>query len=182
MLRKFLLATVCAAGLIGMTSVAPALAAEGDQASLSADEQAALDAQISAIEQLVIDNADDPAALEAAIEAFVVGSQDQALAAKAVILVFDNSKNEMVRTILQKAGMKAAMGRGLGAAIATIGLTDPDLAASLQAQVASSGNDELAANVQEGSDIKTASLSQEQNEQGGDETPDETPENPASAS
>lgn len=182
MLRKFLLAVVCAAGFVGVTSHSPAFAAEGDQASLSTEDQAALAAQISAVEQLVIDNADDPAALEAAIEALVTGSQNPALSARAVIAVYDNSTNDAVRAILQKAGMKAAMGRGLGAAIATIGLTDPDLASSLQAMVAASGNEELASAVQAGSETRTASVRNQQQQEEDEGFRDETPENPASAS
>lgn len=182
MLRKFLLAIVCAAGLLGVTSPSPVLAAEGDQASLSTEDQAALAAQISAVEQLVIDNADDPAALEAAIEALVTGSQNPALSARAVIAVYDNSTNDAVRSILQKTGMKAAMGRGLGAAIATIGLTDPDLASNLQALVAASGNEELASSVQAGSETRTASIRGQQQQNQDEGLPDETPENPASAS
>lgn len=182
MLRKFLLAVVCAAGFVGVTSHSPAFAAEGDQASLSTEDQAALAAQISAVEQLVIDNADDPAALEAAIEALVTGSQNPALSARAVIAVYDNSTNDAVKAILQKAGMKAAMGRGLGAAIATIGLTDPDLASSLQAMVAASGNEELASAVQAGSETRTASVRNQQQQEEDEGLRDETPENPASAS
>ena len=101
--------------------------------------------------------------MQAAVEALVATANDPAVSANAVLIVFDNSQNPQIQQILASNGeLKAAAGRGLGAAIASIGLTNPDLAAQMSASVAASGDSVMVSEVQSGSDTKTASLRQEQ--------------------
>ncbi|MDO8288385.1 MAG: hypothetical protein Q7T44_04125 [Parvibaculum sp.] len=182
MMQKFLFAVaVSLAALVGVSQISVASAAEGDPVTA---EQAAFDAKIGAIETLVLQYKDDPAGLQAAIEQYVATSEDPEAAGNAVLFVFDNSNNPEVRALLAaNADLRAAMGQGLGAAIAIIALTNPDLATKMTANVVASGNAELIASVQSGTDIKTASLN-EQNDTGDDDADNEdsTPENPASAS
>ncbi len=180
-MQKFLFAMVVSiAALAGGSQISVALAAEGDPVTA---EQAALDAKIEAIEALVLQYKDDAAGLQAAVEQYVAGSEDPAAAGNAVLIVFDNSKNPEVRSLLAASGeLRDALGQGLGAAIATIALTNPDLAATMTASVVAKGNTELTASVQSGTDTKTASLNEQNNDNGGDEeNVDSTPENPASA-
>ena len=158
-----------------------AFAAE-ETTTLSADAQAALDAQILSVEALVVEYQNDPAGLEAAVESLVTGATDPEVAANAVLAVFSNPQNPEIRTLLQNnAELKAAAGRGLGAAIATLGLTDPDLAARILAAVQASGDATLIAAVETGSDTKTASIKAAADKKKADtEKKDSTPENTAS--
>ena len=182
MLKNVLLVTACVVGLSTAVPLSAAFAAE-DATALSADGQAALDAQISAVEGLVVQYQNDPAGLQAAIEALVENAGDPALTANAVLVVVDNSQNPQIQQILaNNSELKAAAGRGLGAAIASIGLTNPDLAAQISASVVASGSATMVSEVQSGSDTKTASLKREQQRrQGatngnsvGDSTPEKT--------
>lgn len=184
MLRTYLLAAACVAGVAGAAALTPVFAAESGLASLSTDDQAKLDARVAAAEQLVISYADDFDGLVAAVEAFITGDDDPKIAAHAVIVVLTQPGNETVKRLLvSNPALKDAMGRGLGAAIAGIGLTDPVLAATLQAKVVQSGDVALASAVISGTESKTASLQQHHLQQQrhirGKGT---TPENPASPS
>lgn len=186
MMRKLLLATVCAAGL-SMVGPTVSFAATDDAApGMSAEQQAALNAQVSAVEALVIQYKDDPAGLQAAVEALVVGAADPELSSQAVLIAFNNSQNEQVRNILaSNSELGVAGGNGLGAAIASIGVTNPELASKLSASVIAGGNSGFVAAVQTGSNTKTASLNkqkQQQNNSSNNTNKDSTPENPASAS
>lgn len=134
------------------------------------------------VEALVMANADDAAAFEQAIEDYIVASDDPVTAGQAVINVLTNPKDDAVRLLLaENPALKEAGGRGLGAAIAVLGLTNPEAAAILQALVEASGDPVLEAAVLEGTETRTASL----RAQG---TPvvfragagDSTPESPAS--
>lgn len=126
------------------------------------------------IEALLVQYADDPDGLEAAIEEYVTNSEDPELAAQAIVAV--------AAGLPANSDLKIALGRGLGAAIAVIALTNPTAATNMQALVAASGDETLVAAVSAGTSDKTASI--EQNAGGGDEgagDEDETPEEPASA-
>ncbi|MBC7102843.1 MAG: hypothetical protein H5U13_06410 [Parvibaculum sp.] len=126
------------------------------------------------IEALLVQYADDPDGLEAAIEEYVTNSEDPELAAQAIVAV--------AAGLPANSDLKIALGRGLGAAIAVIALTNPTAATNMQALAAASGDETLVAAVSAGSSDKTASI--EQNAGGGYEgagDEDETPEEPASA-
>ncbi|GMV62027.1 MAG: hypothetical protein AMXMBFR74_11960 [Parvibaculum sp.] len=141
----------------------PSLAAAQDLAGAQAD-----------IEALLVQYADDPDGLEAAIEEYVTNSEDPEIAAQAIVAV--------AAGLPANSDLKIALGRGLGAAIAVIALTNPTAATNMQALVAASGDETLVAAVSAGTSDKTASI--EQNAGGGDEgagDEDETPEEPASA-
>lgn len=178
-MQKFLFAMVVSiAAVVGGSQISVASAAEGDPVTA---EQAALDVKIEAVEALVLQYKDDPAGLQAAIEQYVATSEDPEAAGNAVLFVFDNSKNPEVRSLLAASGeLRDALGQGLGAAIATIALTNPDLAATMTANVVAKGNTELIASVESGT---TATLSEQNGTDDGDvdNQEDSTPENPASA-
>lgn len=126
------------------------------------------------VEALLTQYADDPDGLETAIEEYVTNSEDPELAAQAVVAV--------AAGLPANNDLKIALGRGLGAAIAVIALTDPTAATNMQALVAASGDETLVAAVSAGTTDKTASI--EENAGGGEEgagEEDETPEEPASA-
>ncbi|MBX3504019.1 MAG: hypothetical protein KF895_00970 [Parvibaculum sp.] len=134
-----------------------------------------------AVEQLVIDNAQDPDALAAAIEAFVLAAADAELATDAVIAVLTNPKNDEVRLLLESnPGLKTAAGIGLGAAIAQIGITNPELAATLLAKVEASGDTTLTAAVTDGYNERTASIQLQQQREDDPLQQDTTPETPLS--
>ncbi|PKP78758.1 MAG: hypothetical protein CVT81_02350 [Alphaproteobacteria bacterium HGW-Alphaproteobacteria-3] len=127
------------------------------------------------IEALLVQYAGDIDGLEAAIEEYVTNSEDPEGAAQAVIAV--------AAGLPADSDLKIALGRGLGAAIAVIALTNPTAATNMQALVAASGDETLVGAVSSGTTDKTASI--EQNAGGGDDTlvgeDDQTPEEPASA-
>lgn len=184
MLKNVLLATACVAGLSFAGPLTAAFAAE--TIALSADEQAALDAQILAVENLIILHQDNPDDLQAAIESLVVNSTDAALTANAVLIVFDNSKNPTIQQILSNnSALVDAGGQGLGAAIAVIGVNNPELATQISAIVTASGSAAMTAAVESGSNSRTASLSQQRQQQennGNEGQNDSTPEKTLSPS
>ncbi len=143
-------------------SVSPVLAEVTAGQVTTQQEQTPLQIMQAAIEQIIIDNADDPVALQAAIEAYVAASDNPELAAQAVLAAVTDPQNPAAQAAMAaNADLVAAVGRGLGAAIATIALTDPDAAAAMQASVDASGNESLAAAVSQGSADKTASIEQQ---------------------
>ena len=166
MLKSVFTAVALAVALaFASLAVNPAPAAAAELATVQAD-----------ISALVAQYQDDPDGLETAIEDYVTNSEDPVLAAQAIIAVS--------AAMPEDSPLKVALGRGLGAAIAVIGLTNPELAANMQALVVASGDESLIAAVSAGSTDKTASI--EQNSGGGgddgaDDEEDETPEQPASA-
>lgn len=98
--------------------------------------------------------------------------------------MFDNSQNPAIKTLLaNNAELASAGGQGLGAAIAQIGLNNPDLATRMAANVSANGSSSFAAAVQTGDNTRTASI-QQQNTNGNasSRTYSSTPEKPASAS
>lgn len=167
MLKSVFATVIFAASLVfAALAVNPAPAAAQELASAEAD-----------ISALVAQYQGDPDGLEAAIEAYVTASEDPVVAAQAVVNVAVGLPAE--------SPLKVALGRGLGAAIAVIGLTDPTVAGNMQAVVAASDDEALASAVSAGTTDKTASV--KQNTGGDDDTAleeeeDETPEQPASAS
>jgi len=185
MLKKLLLVTVSVAGLAVVGPITVAYADNSGTVMTGAD-QAALDAQVAAVEALVTQYQNDPDGLQAAIENLVVGATDPETTGNAVLIVFDNSQNPAIRAILaNNAGLAGAGGRGLGAAIATLGVTDPDLAARMAANVSTKGGTSFVASVQQGSDTRTASIQQKNNSDtnaNGTQNSSSTPETPASAS
>lgn len=155
-----LVASLAFAGLALNASPAAAL----ELATAEADVQA-----------LIAQYQSDADGLEAAIEDYVTNSEDPEVAAQAVLAVGAGLPDD--------SPLKIALGRGLGAAIAVIGLTDPNLAATLQALAAASGDEELVAAVSAGTSDKTASIEQNAGGGTGGEDPvNETPDEPASAS
>lgn len=186
MLKKFVVATVYIAGL---SLVGPISAAYADAPALTEAQQTALNAQISAVEALVVQYQNDPDGLQAAIQSLVQNASDPALAGTAVVSVFNNSTNPAIQKILaNNAGIQAAGGQGLGAAIATIGITNPDLATQMTAYVQTNAGSTFVASVQSGSDTQTSSIQQQNNNNNNnnnnndDLTNNSTPETPASAS
>ena len=167
-------------------SVSPVLAEVTAGQVTTQQEQTPLQIMQAAIEQIIIDNADDPDAyaLQDAIEAYVAASDNPELAAQAVLAAVTDPQNPAAQAAMAaNADLVAAVGRGLGAAIATIALTDPDAAAAMQASVDASGNESLAAAVSQGSADKTASIElQAQQQQAQQQQQDSTPENPGSPS
>lgn len=170
-MKKFLSA-ICLALIV---AVAPAVMTATPVAAQSLQELE------QAVEQLVIDNAQDPDALAAAIEAFVLAAGDAETATDAVIAVLTNPQNDEVRRLLENnPGLKTAAGIGLGAAIAQIGITNPDLAATLLAKVEASGDTTLTAAVTDGYNERTASIQRQQQRQDDPLQQDTTPETPVS--
>lgn len=175
MLKNLFAAALFAVGL----ALAPVVLAVAPAAA----QDAAADMQTE-VEALILQYGDDEAALELEIEAYVAGSADPELATQAVIAALTNPVNDEVRRLLaENENIKVAVGRGLGAAIAVIALTNPDLAATLLAMVEASGDDTLVASVAEGQEIKTAAIVEGGVNTGEDlvEGEDSTPESPASA-
>tara|TARA_R110002074_G_scaffold374313_1_gene550628 strand:+ start:322 stop:891 length:570 start_codon:yes stop_codon:yes gene_type:complete len=182
MFKNTLLAAACVAALSIAAPVSSAFAAETGS-TLSASQQAALDAQVLAVEALVVTYQNDPDGLQAAIEALVTDASDPEVAAQAVLIVFDNSQNTEILAILaSNPGLKAAAGKGLGAAIVALGITNPDVATRISALVSASGDQAMIAAVQTGADTKTASINQQRqqnrnNASDNGTTGDSTPEN-----
>ena len=166
MLKSVFASVVFAAGLaFAALAVNPSPAVAQELSSIQAD-----------IAALVAQYQDDPDGLEAAIEDYATGSENPELAAQAIIAV--------AAGLPANSPLKVALGRGLGAAIAVIALTDPTVAANMQALVAASGDEVFVASVSAGTDDKTASIEQNTGGNGnivGEEDEDETPEQPASA-
>ena len=147
-----------------------------------AQEAATLESLEADIEALLIANADDPDAFAAAVEAYILAAADAELAGDAVISVLTNPKSDAAREALENnPGLKSAGGMGLGAAIAQIGLTNPTVAANMQAKVAASDDTALQASVTQGTNTRTASInSQASQNEASDPNRDSTPETPVS--
>lgn len=159
---------------------APAIIAVPNAAAQGVEALQVMEAEVEA---LLIANADNPEAFAAAVEAYVLAAGDAELATEAVINVLTNPKSEAARLALaNNPELKAAGGRGLGAAIAQIGLTNPTVAAAMQAKVEASNDESLQAAVSEGSAERTASIQQQQAAESGEtaENNDSTPETPVS--
>ena len=185
MLRKLLFVTVCAAGL---SLAAPFTGAYAETAPLTADQQAALNAATSSVESLIIQYQNDPDGLQAAIQSLVENASDPEMAGNAVTSVFNNPTNATVKNILAaKPGLLDAGGNGLGAAIATIGVTNPTLATQMLASAKANGGTKFASSVQSGNDTQTGSIQQQSNtsnnnnDNNTDNNNNSTPETPASA-
>ena len=154
MLKKLMTAAVLGLGLGAFVApivmpVSPAVAATDEEI---ADRQAD-------IEGLIAENAEDADALEVAIREYVANSADPEGAALAFVGAVTNPKTDAAKTALQKnSGLKSAAARGLGAAIALIAVSQPQVAASMQAVVESSGDATLVAAVSEGNATQTASI------------------------
>jgi hypothetical protein len=126
------------------------------------------------VEALLAQYADDPDGLEVAIEVYVTRSEYPLIAAQVIVAVAVGLPTD--------CALKVALGRGLGAAITVIALTNPTAATNMLALVVSLGDETLVAAVSVGTSDKTASIGQ--NAGGGGEgvgDNDETPEEPASA-
>lgn len=165
MLKSMFATVVVAVGLaFASLAVNPTPAGAAELSSVEAD-----------ISALITQYQDDPDGLEAAIEAYVTDSEDPVVAAQAVVNVSESLPAD--------SPLQVALGRGLGAAIAVIGLTDPTAATNMQAVVAASDDETLVSAVSAGTSDKTESI--EQGTDGDDtaaEQEDETPEQPASPS
>ena len=159
---------------------APAIIAVPQAAAQGAASVEAMEAEVEA---LLVANANDPEAFRAAIEAYILAAADAELAADAVINALTNPKGDAARIALaNNPALKAAGGQGLGAAIAQIGLTNPTVAANMQAKVEASNDETLQASVSEGNAERTASIQQQQAAESGNtaESNDSTPETPVS--
>lgn len=165
-MKKFLSALCLAVAV----AIAPAIVAVPHAVAQGAESVQAMEADIEA---LLITHAGDPDAFAAAIEDYVIASGDPELAADAVI-------NVLTRPTTDPA-MKVAGGKGLGAAIALIGLTNPTAAANMQAKVEASGDATLQAAVADGNAERTASIQRQQQQQQQQQR-DSTPETPVSPS
>ena len=163
-MKKFLSALCLAVAV----SVAPAIVAVPHAVAQGAESLQAMEADIEA---LLITHAGDPDAFAAAVEDYVVAAADPELAAEAVI-------NVLTRPATDPA-LKVAGGKGLGAAIAFIGLTNPTAAANMQAKVEASGDAVLQTAVAEGNAERTASIQRQQRQQRQQQR-DTTPETPLS--
>ena len=175
-MKKFL-STFCLAVAVAF---APAIMAVPNAVAQVAGALQTMEADIEA---LLIANAADPDAFAAAVEEYLLAADDPELAADAVISVLTNPKSEAAQIALaNNPALKEAGGRGLGAAIAKIGLTNPTAAANIQAKVEASGDDTLQASVTQGNAERTASIQRQQQQQQGTtaENQDSTPETPVS--
>ncbi|ABS63519.1 hypothetical protein Plav_1904 [Parvibaculum lavamentivorans DS-1] len=149
MMKNFFAAAVLAFGL----ALAPAMLAVSPAAAQGSVEMQA------EVEALILANQDDEAALELAISTYITSAEDPELATQAVIAALVNSQNpELVQLLIEKPGLKLAAGRGIGAAIAIVALTNPTAAENMLALVQASGDQTLIAAVVEGRDAQTASL------------------------
>lgn len=168
-MKNLFLAIVLACG---MTATAlSAVAQEVDAALLPQME--------TEVGALVVEHAGDVDALESAVENYVAEASDPVTAGQAVINVLTNPSDDAVRLLLaENPELKEAAARGLGSAIAVLGLTDPGAAAILQALIEASGDPVLQASAQDGFDERTAGLRDGLTR--GDITADSTPETPAS--
>ncbi|MEW6092283.1 MAG: hypothetical protein AB1647_15315 [Pseudomonadota bacterium] len=145
-----------------------------------AQEASALQTMEADIEALLIANADDPDAFAAAVEQYLLAAADPELAAEAVISVLTNPKSEAAQIALaNNPALKTAGGQGLGAAIAQIGLTNPTVAANIQAKVEASNDATLQAAVTQGT-TATIQRQQQQQQQQWQQQRDSTPETPVS--
>ncbi len=90
-------------------------------------------------------------------------------------MVFDNSQNPKVTPTL-----KAAAGRGVGAAIVALGITNPEDAATITALVSGSDDQAMKDAAQEGANSETAAINnqRQQNRENANSgtTGDSTPE------
>ena len=177
MLKKLFIAFAFASSMV-LAQVAGA-----SMAVAQSSEAAQLQAEV---ETLILQNAEDEAALEAAVADYVANAANKQAAAEAVIAALSNPQNSELKIILeQRAGVAAAAGNGLGAAIAQIAVTDPATAANIQAAVKASGNENLASAVNQGFDNRASSIQSGVDTGAGvvaDETVDTTPEQPVSPS
>ncbi len=182
MLKKMITAAVLGLGLgVFMT---PLVVPVSSANAATAEELATMQADIEA---LVVANAGDEAALEAAIKDYVANSDDPEGAAQAFVQAVTNPKSPAAQTALaNNAGLKAAASRGLGAAIALIAVENPEVASSMQAVVEASDDPTLVASVSEGNATETASITGEGVTDESSEAVDDanendtTPESPAS--
>lgn len=163
-MKKFILAVCLAFAVAAAPSILVAPHAV-------AQEAASLEAMEADIEALMATYADDPDGFAAAIEDYVLAAGNPELAAEAVISVLARPTTD--------PALKVAGGKGLGAAIALIGLTNPTAAANMQALVMASGDTVLQAAVAEGNAERTASILRQQQQQQ-QQQQDSTPETPVS--
>ena len=117
-----------------------------------------------------------------AIANFVAGSADPELANEAVINALTNPKSDAAKIALQNnAALKEAGARGLGRAIAIVGVTNPTAAANMQAQIEASNDTTLVSSANEGNATQTASIrSSTGGDEGAGQQEDSTPETPVS--
>lgn len=171
-MKKFLLAVCLAFAVAAAPFVLTAPHAVAQEANLQTME--------ADIEALLIANADDPDAFAAAVEQYLLAAADPELAAEAVISVLTNPKSEAAQIALaNNPALKTAGGQGLGAAIAQIGLTNPTVAANIQAKVEASNDATLQAAVTQGT-TATIQRQQQQQQQQWQQQRDSTPETPVS--
>lgn len=177
-MKKLLSVVIVAAAMAFAPSMFAATQAVAQEAG--AEALAAMEADIEA---LLIANADNPDAFAAAVEAYILAAANAELAGDAVISVLTNPQSDAAREALaNNPGLKSAGGSGLGAAIAQIGLTDPTTAANLQAKVEASNDETLQAAVTTGTNERTASIQQREQQDGTSGNQDSTPETPVSPS
>lgn len=180
MLKKAFLATVCVGSLL---TAVPYSLISAHAEPLTAAQQSALNAAMSSVENLIIQYQSDPDGLQAAIQSLVENAADPEIVGNAVVSVFNDPANETVKSILSsKPGLVDAGGNGLGAAIATIGVTNPTLASQMMSYVQANGGSKFASSVQSGSDTQTSSIQQQNNTGNDNISNDSTPETPASGS
>jgi hypothetical protein len=178
MFKEFLFASVV---LVGMGQISAVCAA--DEGAFGFDQNDVPDTGMKVIEALIVQHQDDPNGLREAVEMLVVNDTNPASVADAVLLAVDHAHNLKILNILaQNTDLSAAVGQGLGAAIAVIGLTNPALAAQISAMVTANGSDLLVAAVGAGARTKTASILSWPYQKAQIRNWDSTPENPASAS
>ncbi|MBO6668064.1 hypothetical protein [Parvibaculum sp.] len=147
-----------------------------------AQEEASLQSLEEFVEQMLVENADDPAAFEEAIANFVAGSADPELANEAVINALTNPKSDAAKIAVQNnTALKEAGARGLGRAIAIVGVTNPTAAANMQAQIEASNDTTLVSSANEANATQTASIrSSTGGDEGAGQQEDSTPETPVS--
>lgn len=157
MAKNFAAAAIMGAALVfGTAGVATQAFAAVE---VSEADQAAFATMKAAVEQMMVDNGADADALQAAVEAYLEGSDNPELASKAAIDALTNPVSPgAIAALNNNPGLSAAGARGIGAAIASIGVTNPTAAANMQAAVTASGNDSFASAVTSGKDTKTASI------------------------
>lgn len=133
------------------------------------------------IKALVLQYANDATGLETAVQNYVANSANKEMATDAVITVFTNPHDPAVVLALNaNAGLKAAGGRGLGGAIALIGVDNPTLASTLRAKVEASTDTAFKTAVSVGKSEKEVAIKNNSKNETSDKARDETSENPAS--
>ena len=127
----------------------------------------------TAIAEIVEKNAGNPDAIAEAVSDYITGSDDPVRSTEVAARMAVSPQYETV---------KPALGQGIGRAIATLGITQPDLAGRMSAAAQEVDDPALQNAVVTAERDVTGTPTPGPSDTTGSETPNTTPENPASAS